>query len=54
MLSHQSFQNVYQDIKGYEEAEDTDDKWRIKAYSDADFAGDKETQIIVTGYVIFL
>jgi len=23
--------------------EDTDDKWRIKAYSDADFAGDKET-----------
>jgi len=33
--------------------EDTDDKWRIKAYSDADFAGDKETQISVTGYVIY-
>ena len=29
--------------------EDTDDKWRIKAYSDADFAGDKETRINVTG-----
>jgi len=23
--------------------EDTDDKWRIRAYSDSDFAGDKET-----------
>jgi len=34
--------------------EDTDDKWRIKAYSDADFAGDKETWISVTGYVIYL
>jgi len=33
--------------------EDTDDKWRIKAYSDADFAGDKETRISVTGYVIY-
>ena len=28
--------------------EDTDDKWRITAYSDADFAGDKETRISVT------
>jgi len=33
--------------------EDTDDKWIIKAYSDADFAGDKETRISVTGYVIY-
>ena len=33
--------------------EDTDDKWKIKAYSDADFAGDKETLISVTGYVIY-
>jgi len=33
--------------------EDTDDKWRIKAYSDADFAGDKETQISATGYLFY-
>jgi len=33
--------------------EDTDDKWRIKAYSDADFTGDKETRISVTGYIIY-
>ena len=33
--------------------ENTDDKWKIEAYSDADFAGDKETRISVTGYVIF-
>ena len=26
---------------------------KIKAYSDADFSGDKETQISVTGYVIY-
>jgi len=32
--------------------EDTDEKWRIKAYSDADFTGNKETRISVTGYVI--
>ena len=34
--------------------ENTDDKWRNKAYSDADFAGDKETRISVTGYVIHI
>jgi len=33
--------------------EDTDHKWKIKAYSDADFAGDKETRISFTGYVIY-
>ena len=33
--------------------ENTNDKWIIKAYSDADFAGDKETRISVTGYVIY-
>ena len=27
--------------------QDTDDKWRIRAYSDSDFAGDKETRISV-------
>jgi len=34
--------------------ENTYDKWRIKAYSEADFAGDKETRISVTGYVIHI
>jgi len=33
--------------------ENTDDKWKIKAYSDADFVGDKETRISATGYVIY-
>ena len=33
--------------------ENTDGKWKIEAYSDADFAGDKETRISVTGYVIY-
>ena len=33
--------------------ENTNDKWKIEAYSDADFAGDKETRISVTGYVIY-
>ena len=33
--------------------ENTNDKWIIRAYSDADFAGNKETQISVTGYVIY-
>ena len=27
--------------------------WELKAYSDADFAGDKETQISVMGYVVY-
>ena len=27
--------------------------WELKAYSDADFAGDKETSISVTGYVVY-
>jgi len=35
------------------QSEDTDDKWKFKAYSDADFAGNKETQISVTGYVMY-
>jgi len=34
--------------------EDNDNKlWELKAYSDADFAGDKETCISVTGYVVY-
>jgi len=34
--------------------EDNDNKlWELKAYSDADFAGDKETHISVTGYVVY-
>jgi len=34
--------------------EDNDNKlWELKAYSDVDFAGDKETQISVTGYVVY-
>ena len=31
--------------------EDADNKWRIRAYSDSDFAGDKETRISDTGYI---
>jgi len=27
--------------------------WELRAYSDADFAGDKETRISVTGYVVY-
>jgi hypothetical protein len=34
--------------------EDNDNKqWELKAYSDADFAGDKETRISVTEYVVY-
>ena len=34
--------------------EENDNKlWELKAYSDADFAGDKETRISVTGYVVY-
>jgi len=33
--------------------EDINDKWKTKAYSDADFAGDKETWISVTGYIMY-
>ena len=34
--------------------EDNNNKiWELKAYSDADFAGDKETRISVTGYVVY-
>ena len=34
--------------------EDNDNKlWELKAYSDADSAGDKETRISVTGYVVY-
>ena len=34
--------------------EDNDNKlWELKAYSDADFAGAKETRISVTGYVVY-
>jgi len=33
--------------------EDSDDKWSIRAYSDSDFAGDKETRISVRGYIIY-
>jgi len=34
--------------------EDNNNKqWEVKAYSHADFAGDKETHISVTGYVVY-
>jgi len=34
--------------------DDYDNKlWELKAYSDVDFAGDKETCISVTGYVVY-
>jgi len=34
--------------------EDNDNKqWELNAYSDADFAGDKETCIHITGYVVY-
>jgi len=33
---------------------DNDNKqWELEAYSDADFAGDKETRLIITGYVVY-
>ena len=34
--------------------EDNNNKqWELKAYSDADFAGDKETRISIMGYVVY-
>jgi len=30
-----------------------DEKWHLKAFSDADFAGDKDTRISVTGYIVY-
>ena len=34
--------------------EDHDNKlWELKAYSDADFAGDKKTRISLMGYVVY-
>ena len=30
------------------------DKWELKVYSDSDFAGDKDTRISVTGYILYL
>ena len=29
-------------------------KWNLKVYTDSDYAGDKDTRISVTGYVLFL
>ena len=29
-------------------------KWEMKAFCDSDFAGDKETRISVTGFVIYV
>ena len=34
--------------------ETEDDEWRIIAFSDSDYAGDKETRISVSGFVIFV
>ena len=33
---------------------DFDSEWKIVAYCDSDFAGDKQTRVSVTGYVIFV
>jgi len=30
-----------------------DEKWYLKAFSDADFAGNKDTRISVTGYIVY-
>ena len=30
-----------------------DNKWKLTIYTDSDYAGDKETQISVTGYILF-
>ena len=29
-----------------------DEKWHLRAFSDADFAGDKDKRISVTGYIV--
>ena len=31
-----------------------DDKWVLKVYTDSNWAGDKNTRISVSGYVLFL
>jgi len=33
---------------------DTGEEWEIVAFSDGDYAGDKETRILVSGFVIFV
>jgi len=30
-----------------------DEKWHLKAFSDAELAGDKDTRIGVTGYIVY-
>ena len=40
--------------KGLKMKPELNDVWRIVAYSDSDYAGDKETRISVTGFIIFL
>ena len=30
-----------------------ENKWTLTMYMDSDYAGDKETQISVTGYILF-
>ena len=32
----------------------TEDKWVLKVYTDSDWAGDKDSRISVSGYVLFL
>ena len=32
----------------------TEDKWVIKVYTGSDWAGDKDSRISVSGYVLFL
>ena len=34
--------------------EDLNDEWSMKAFCDSDYAGDKDTRISVTGFIIYI